>query len=337
MLVRIHLLAAVQLLAVAVLPSDALDNGKALVPPMGWNGYNAIMQFGGFDCTANGANEYNETTFVTTMDILVDRGLRELGWSLLHVDDCWMSPNRTAAGKLQASPLRFPHGIKWLADQAHARGLQLSIYADSGTKTCRHDPGSAGRETLDADTYAGWGVDGIWLDGCFDGADGWKEHYSAWTRAINATGRAMYTQYSWPSYYNDCSLGRGTGAAEKKELEARCGPSPWEGGYILGSRIWGQKMGSKGTKFAESERGVLFSWKRHSIRTPHLKKNRKNELPLSCFRLKWGFVHRHRAVSTRNQTPRSDSANFVPLEPILCPQILEPSAQRAAARACGSE
>ena len=26
----------------------------------------------------------------------------------------------------------------------------------------------------------------------------------------------------------------------------------------LGSRMWGQKMGSKGSKFAESERGVWF-------------------------------------------------------------------------------
>ena len=33
----------------------------------------------------------------------------------------------------------------------------------------------------------------------------------------------------------------------------------------LGSRIWGQKMGSKGAKLAESERGVWFSWKRYGI------------------------------------------------------------------------
>ena len=44
----------------------------------------------------------------------------------------------------------------------------------------------------------------------------------------------------------------------------------------LSSRIWGQKLGSNGTKLAESERGVWFSWKRYGICTPRF--NRKYEL-----------------------------------------------------------
>ena len=43
----------------------------------------------------------------------------------------------------------------------------------------------------------------------------------------------------------------------------------------LGSRIWGQTMG---TKLAESERGVWFSWERYGICTPRF--NRKYELVL---------------------------------------------------------
>ena len=48
----------------------------------------------------------------------------------------------------------------------------------------------------------------------------------------------------------------------------------------LGSRIWGQKMGSnsEGSRLVESERGVWFWLNRHSICTPHF--NRKNELIL---------------------------------------------------------
>ena len=41
-----------------------------------------------------------------------------------------------------------------------------------------------------------------------------------------------------------------------------------EASLHLGSGIWGQKMGSKGTQFTESERGVWFSWKRYGICTP---------------------------------------------------------------------
>ena len=43
-------------------------------------------------------------------------------------------------------------------------------------------------------------------------------------------------------------------------------------GRNLGSRIWGQKMGSKCTRLAESERGVWFWLKRYSICTPHFLK-----------------------------------------------------------------
>ena len=43
----------------------------------------------------------------------------------------------------------------------------------------------------------------------------------------------------------------------------------------------------------------------------------------SFFRLEWGVQILY--IFNQNQTPRSDSVNFVPLQPILCPQILEPS------------
>ena len=45
----------------------------------------------------------------------------------------------------------------------------------------------------------------------------------------------------------------------------------------------------------------------------------------SYFLLKWGVQIPY--LFHENQTPRSDSANFVPLEPIFCPQILEPSTE----------
>ena len=46
-------------------------------------------------------------------------------------------------------------------------------------------------------------------------------------------------------------------------------PSVNTTGGGLGSRIWGQKMVSEGSRLAESERGVWFWLKRYSICTPH--------------------------------------------------------------------
>ena len=74
------------------------------------------------------------------------------------------------------------------------------------------------------------------------------------------------------------------------------------GGFALGSRIWGQKMGSEGSRLAESERGVWFWLNRHSICTPHF--NRKNELILFRGRETvstpkfWspGFAYKHRSI-----------------------------------------
>ena len=46
----------------------------------------------------------------------------------------------------------------------------------------------------------------------------------------------------------------------------------------------------------------------------------------SFFRLKWGV--QILCLFNQNQTPRSDSANLEPSEPIFCPHILEPRCDR---------
>ena len=40
--------------------------------------------------------------------------------SYIVVDDCWMNPNRDAAGNLQGDPGRFPSGMKALGDYIHS-------------------------------------------------------------------------------------------------------------------------------------------------------------------------------------------------------------------------
>jgi len=45
-----------------------------------------------------------------------------------------------------------------LADYAHARNLKFGLYSSNSPNTCDGRPGSYNYETLDAQTYASWGV-----------------------------------------------------------------------------------------------------------------------------------------------------------------------------------
>lgn len=51
-----------------------------------------------------------------TADLLVSEGYADAGYQYVIVDDCWLSKNRTADGKLEADKIRFPSGIKALSD-----------------------------------------------------------------------------------------------------------------------------------------------------------------------------------------------------------------------------
>ena len=77
----------------------------------------------------------------------------------LNLDDCWIAENRTSDGKLTHDTSRFPHGMAWLAEQAHAKKLKLGLYAAASIETCRQFPGSQGHEEVDAQTFAEWGAD----------------------------------------------------------------------------------------------------------------------------------------------------------------------------------
>jgi alpha-galactosidase len=93
-------------------------------------------------------------------------GMQADGYRYVDIDDCWMAPQRTAAGRLQAKPSQFPQGIAPVAAYVHGLGLKLGIVADAGTETCDGGPGSLGHETLDARTFASWGVDEVTYEQC---------------------------------------------------------------------------------------------------------------------------------------------------------------------------
>ena len=163
--------------------SPALADGQALTPPMGFNNWNST------NCRA----EFNESMVEGIADIFVNKGLKAAGYQYVNLDDCWALPNRDADGKLVPDPVRFPHGIKAVADYVHSKGLKLGIYTSAGTKTCNDAgfPGGLGHEYSDARQFADWGVDYLKYDNCNNQGVDAKLRYTTMRDALKATGRPI--------------------------------------------------------------------------------------------------------------------------------------------------
>jgi len=175
---------------VAVAPAHALDDGQARTPPMGFNNWNTT------GCAID------ENLIIATADIFVSSGLAAAGYTYVNIDDCWAAPDRDpATGRLVPRPDTFPHGIKWLADYVHGKGLKLGIYTSAGTLTCaRTMPGSLGHEEVDAQTFADWGVDYLKYDNCNNEGVPAIQRYTAMRDALRRTGR--------PIVYSICEWGQ---------------------------------------------------------------------------------------------------------------------------------
>ncbi|MFB9681097.1 glycoside hydrolase family 27 protein [Streptosporangium vulgare] len=188
---RARVLLSLAALAVALTPAtqaQALENGVARTPPMGWNTWNT------FGCNIN------ETLIKQTADAMVSNGMRDLGYQYVVVDDCWMNSNRDSAGNLQPNLSRFPSGMKALGDYLHARGLKFGIYQAPLDKTCAQYfgsyPGATGslnHEVQDAQQFAAWGVDYLKHDWCSPTGtiDDQVRIFAKMRDALAATGRPI--------------------------------------------------------------------------------------------------------------------------------------------------
>ena len=56
-----------------------------------------------------------------TAGALVSGGFRDAGYNTVGIDDCWLEHGRDAEGRLQPHGIRFPRGIKYIADALHAQ------------------------------------------------------------------------------------------------------------------------------------------------------------------------------------------------------------------------
>jgi len=169
----------------------AINNGVGRTPAMGYNTWND------FRCNINAAD------IIASADAIVRQGLDKLGFIYVNIDDCW-AKDRDSNGIVIPDPDSFPHGMKYVADYVHSKGLKFGIYTDRGTKTCAGRPGSEGYETKDAQTYASWGVDYLKEDSCYASGDHQVafQQYGTMRDALNATGREIYFSLcGWNDWY----------------------------------------------------------------------------------------------------------------------------------------
>jgi alpha-galactosidase len=184
------LIATVLTLALAA-PAQALDDGIARTPPMGWNTWQV------FRCSPT------EDIVRRHADAFVQLGLRDVGYRYINLDDCWMALERDANDRLTHHPERFPSGIPALSRYVRDRGLRFGIYTSAGPRTCQHPyPASYGHYELDFRTFAEWKVDYVKVDWC-EPPPGpphpkAQEWYARIHRAFLKAGRKMLHTVSIP-------------------------------------------------------------------------------------------------------------------------------------------
>ena len=154
--------------------------GLALTPPMGWNSWNTFE------------TNINEKLVMETADELVSTGMRDAGYTYLVLDDGWMAKQRdSVTGDLVPDPVKFPRGMKVVADYVHSKGLKFGLYNCAGTQTCAGYPGTRGYEYQDARFYARIGIDILKYDWCNTQGITAKEAYTTMSKALKAARRPI--------------------------------------------------------------------------------------------------------------------------------------------------
>ncbi|MGY8908822.1 MAG: glycoside hydrolase family 27 protein [Flavobacteriales bacterium] len=153
--------------------------GLAKTPPLGWNSWNTF------------ATDINEQLVKDIADKFVELGLKDAGYEYIVLDDGWMAKERDANGTVIADPIKFPNGMKALADYIHSKGLKFGLYNCAGSKTCAGYPGSRGYEYQDARSYASWNVDFLKYDWCNTGKINAESAYITMRDALKAAERPI--------------------------------------------------------------------------------------------------------------------------------------------------
>lgn len=165
------------------------DSPIGLTPPMGYSTWNAVRF------------NVSDALIREIADSMVRTGLRDLGYMYVNIDDGWQG-GRDADGNFYPDPVKFPHGMKELADYVHSKGLKIGIYTDLGKVGCGGRIGSYGHYQQDVNQFAEWGYDYIKVDAC--GADSmgldFKTYYEQFGEALknaNPKRDILYNICEW--------------------------------------------------------------------------------------------------------------------------------------------
>lgn len=155
-------------------------------PAMGWNTWNTFTE------------NINEELVLQSAEAMVKSGLKDAGYEYVVIDDCWSLRERDKNGRLVPDPVKFPHGMKYVADKIHEMGLKFGMYSCAGTLTCAGYPGSFDHEFIDAATFAEWGVDYLKYDYCYHTVVPGYVSYKNMSIALATCGRdILFSACSW--------------------------------------------------------------------------------------------------------------------------------------------
>ena len=176
----------------------------ASTPPMGWMSWN---YFG---------DNLNEKDIREIADAMVQSGLLAAGYQYIFIDDGWQG-GRDNRNNIVPDAIKFPSGIKALADYLHARGLKLGIYSDAAPLTCAGYTASLNFERQDAKTFAAWGIDYLKYDYCGAPSDSTtaKIRYKRMSDALRNCGRDIL--------FGICEWGE---------------RQPWKWAAVAGGQVW---------------------------------------------------------------------------------------------------
>ncbi len=152
-----------------------------LTPAMGWNSWNVFTK------------TLNEKMVMDMADAMVSTGMRDLGYQYINMDDFWHADTRDSIGRPVPDAKKFPHGMKYLSNYVHSKGLKLGIYSCAGNMTCGRRFGGYTYEEIDAKTYAEWGIDLLKYDYCYTPPTTKTavERYSKMGTALKHSGRSI--------------------------------------------------------------------------------------------------------------------------------------------------
>lgn len=206
------------------------DDLSLPIPFMGWLSWNSVQ------------DEVSEEIVQSVVTLFEENDLDDCGWNTIMLDDWWHASSRASDGKPQPNATRFPNGMASVADYVHNKGMKFGLYTDAASYTCAGAFGSYGYETIDANTYADWGIDIVKCDYCNAPSDveTAKTRYKALADAFNASGRdimlyicewGVREPWKWGAEVGgvcwrisqdvrDCWIGSGTGVGVTQSIDA---------------------------------------------------------------------------------------------------------------------